>query len=136
VNPVTENQPRSPDTRPSSHRQRPNRFWPAAAVYVLAALAGSYLGREFYLRTPLSITDSLIFSDLRHGGAIAGAVVGAMLAAITRHQLSRFAFSGLAPIPFLIGLGLLAYLLCHETMVLGIATLVILALPWTMALRS
>jgi hypothetical protein len=117
-----------------SRNRRLARFWPTAALYAVCALAGGLWGRTHYLVDPIAIIGQVSFSDLRHVGAIGGAVCGAALAALLRNSTSGWQTGWLAPFLFFAALPALGYLLCAKGVALGGITLVTLALPWVFTL--
>jgi hypothetical protein len=108
-------------------------LWLTAAIYTLCALAGALVGREYYQPTPPSFGQHLVLSDLRHGGAIMGAMLGAMSTALMASRLSKFRSTVLPRTLFALAGGLLVYLLWQPHSALGILTMLSLALPWLIA---
>ncbi len=110
------------------------RIWATAAIYTICSLAGALLGRGYYLINPILIIDHIAFADMRHLGAILGAVGGAGLAVILRHYIAGL-FVGFLP-QLILGSAFipLGYLLCVEGWVLGLSTIGVLALPWFIVL--
>ncbi|HKX61157.1 MAG TPA: hypothetical protein VJS65_04925 [Verrucomicrobiae bacterium] len=121
-------------THVDNRSRHPARFWPAAALYGVGALAGGLWGRTYYLVDPIAIIGHVSFSDLRHGGAIGGAVCGAALAALLRNSTSSWRTGWLAPLLTLVTLAALGYLLCVQGAAMGGITLGTLALPWVLSL--
>ena len=114
----------------NNRRQFAGRLWRALVVYTACAFAGGLLGRGCYLPTPPAINDHLVFSDLRHVGAVVGAIAGSLVIVLLRRWLIKPRFSRAALPAILVTGGLLAWLLCDLSVLLGAATVVILALPW------
>ena len=106
-------------------------------IYEVCALAGAFIGRQHYSPTPAALNRTLVIADWRYGGAVLGAVAGAGLALLLTHFLHKLRFP-------LIGSGLLAaaaasalvYLLCEVNLLMGIATLALVGLPWLIALST
>jgi hypothetical protein len=114
--------------RSAEYLEPRTRLWLILAWYVGCALGGALLGRRYYLPTPPAL-ETLIISDLRYAGALAGASAGAMSTALLRRWHPRHRLTRGAQLALLIVASVLAYALCETSFLLGFFTLTAIALP-------
>jgi hypothetical protein len=105
------------------------RVFIAAALWSAGALLGALLGWQYYFPHPPSLSDAFVITDLRHAGAVIGALAGALAARATR----RFFLGRKARSPLFIAVGCvvgLEFLLLQSYPLVGLVTTAILGLPW------
>jgi hypothetical protein len=136
---MTDPNPASPSLPQVSTREGgARRCLLVGACYVTGALIGAWVGREYYLPNPFTVGEHLLLADLRHGGAIVGAMSGALASALLTPRLAGLRSGLLSAVVVAIGGVLLGYLLLESALLLGLATLFVLTLPWccTLLVRS
>ena len=105
-----------------------------ASCYNLVALAGTLLGMRYYLPTPPMLSDRLIMNDLRYGGALCGALIGAALVSLIVPGFTmRFSSRSTVPVVLSSTAGL-AFFLLQENPRFGTITIIALLIPWLIAL--